>query len=45
MRPKLVDSGLEIWMGDRLGLLLLPFLNIFENLHNMKNSFGYKLKS
>ena len=45
MGPKLVDSELEIGMGDRLDLLLLSILNIFENFHNNKNSYVYKLKS
>ena len=42
---QLVEKFTKIWMGDRLGLLLLSILNIFENSYNKKNTFGYKLKS
>ena len=42
---KISEIGLGFWMGDRLGLLLLSFLDIFKNLLNKINSFDYKLKS
>ena len=45
LSPKIAVLGLENWMGDRLGFLILSFLNIFKKLLNIKNSLDYQLKS